>query len=390
MTIVLYLCENNVRDYAENIAKKNDVMLCVGNDDINMEEYSGLSSRILTIDDLGIYDYLIILSVNMTESDKIRANLVARGVSQSKILEYCYFIKSPSKSPIEVFHKEHLREHYDTFLFGMSHSFGGCLEPLLKGNTYKFSAPSMDLYYHYKVLNDVCICYDMSKVKKILFELPYYAFNYDISMCKNTFLQRMNYYYYFGDYHHFGENDDEKQQVVLFETMNDICDTPVYASRLTEECIVKSKSLIYRVPQKLFRKIKLATMTKTSHVWTEEERHILEQLHPHVWYRQHDKTIEENRRIWESIKKLLEQYDNLDWKVIVFPFNPIFIKKNKDAIATMKMQFMKELNIPKNKVIDCFEYYMEHEELFEDECHLNLRGAYDFSKIIRNVLSREY
>lgn len=388
MTLVLYICENGFQNYVEDVSKRNDVFLCFDDNIIETKGWLKQKQNVVDIESLNKlkFEFIVVLTRDVKESDRVKTRLILSGILQPKILEYCYFEKEPRTSPVEIFEMKKMNGDYDTFVFGMSHSYGGCLESLLEGAVYKFSAPSMDLYYHQKVLESVCERYDMNKVRKVIFELPYYIFNYDISLCKNIFIQRMNYYYYFGDYHHYGENDDNERQIIMFEKLNEICCNPVYKKQLpTEELKPRKVDLLNRLNSGR-RRVKYMLLPKEAHIWTQEERECIEQLHPHVWYKYHKKTIEENMRIWEEIKRLLSNYRDISMKVIVFPFNPMFIKTNKQAIAEMKQMFMDALNIPESSIIDCFDYYLDKEEFFEDECHLNLKGAYDFSKRINKLI----
>ena len=128
-------------------------------------------------------------------------------------------------------------------------------------------------------------------------------------------------------------------------------------------------------------------MKKEGHIWTEEEKQQLKRKH-HIWYKKYQDTIEENTRIWEKIKEILSVWENIQVYVIVFPFSPDFIKFHEKAILEMKKLFEEHLNIPAENVLDCFYEYSTQTEYFLDECHLNLLGAYKFSKRMDKWLQR--
>lgn len=379
MRIVLYMCEEGFKDYINNISGANEIVYCY-------ESYYPDKEHI-QIDQLSdlVFEYIIIMSEDIQKSEQVEELLVARGIPYNKILRYCYFRKNPAKSAVELFFEKYINQDYDGFIFGMSHSHGGCIEALLKDNIYKFSAPSMDLYYHYKVLQDVCQHYDMSKINRVIFELPYYVFNYDISMCSNTFIQRMNYYKYYNDYHHFGKTEQQKRYIVEFDKLNKFCTNPIYNNIQNRKVATVGKNKVIERIKKYYRTCRYTVMTKRKHYWTDEEKSCLK-VRAHVWYKLHKETIEENVEIWHKIRKLLEGYNNIELSVIVFPFCPWYIDKHETAIAEMKRVFDEKIEISPDKIWDCFKEYMNFPEYFEDDCHLNLLGAYDFSKKINGMI----
>ena len=385
MNIVLYLFEGDYSFYIEKIQQGNCIFYYLPDGKTILESAENFlsESQLLSIS----YDYLIIMTRDAQKSSETKEQLCQNGISIDKILEYYFFEMSPSKSAVENFWNSKCQMQYDKFVFGMSHSYGGLLPELLRGSTYVFSAPSMDLYYHYLVLKDICVNYDISKVKKIVFELPYYIFNYDLSRSKKTFLQRINYYYYYGDYHNFGQNENEKKILYMFEKLNSLCDEPIYKRcglKLNRE--YKKNTRLERFLRKGYAQLRYLLSKKDRHLWTKEEKQRILQMQPNVWYRTYSNTISENIEVWKKIRKLLMHYENVEIYVCVFPFNPIFLQKNEKKIREMKQVFYQEIAISKQNIVDCMTCYEDRADLFSDECHLNSLGSYQFSKKLRSIL----
>lgn len=330
-------------------------------------------------------DYYIILSKTAKTSENIALSLRNLGIAPEKILEYCYYEKELQFHPLSEFYKKSAGNSYHAFLLGMSHSHSGFIEQIAKKNIYKFSVPSMDLYYQMKLLEDLTLKYDLSKVDTVIFEFPYYIFNYDISMTKDTFLRRMNYYYYFEDYHHYSEKEDQSRQIEMFETLNRILIPSLYSRAQEEKAAARKENILYRNLKKQYYRLRYAFTKKKEHQWAESEMEQVAGLQPHVWCKEHIQTIEENVKIWRTIRKRLAEYPNLKIKVIVFPFCPFFIESHKKEIAAMKMIFYKNIQIPREDILDCFEFFLDKPEYFTDECHLNEKGKYEFTKKVRGL-----
>lgn len=387
MRIVLYLFEKKLLQFAKLLKKDTVIYIC--RDEEASEQPPVMPGALsVTIDGLPQlkFDYVIILTEEQKKSQKALAHLITKGIPSNKILEYYTFWKNPAKSRAEEFYENGAVPGYDGFIFGMSHSYGGLIEKILSGNYYKFSAPSMDLYYHYMVLKDVCSHYDMRLIKQVIFELPYYIFNYDISKCKNVFKQRMNYYYYYSDYHHFGANEEDRRQIEMFEALNSLCEKPYYAKSIGKTIKISKGRTACMFLKKQYLKGRYLFMRKEGHTWGKEEKEKIYELRPHVWYKQHEETQKENEGIWQEIKALLSNYSWIELKVAVFPFCPLFCDAHAPAIENMRRSFKDMLKIPEEQLVDCFDYYREKPEYFSDECHLNLLGQYKFSKSFNKLI----
>ena len=125
-----------------------------------------------------------------------------------------------------------------------------------------------------------------------------------------------------------------------------------------------------------------AVSKKEKHQWGREEIKEVENLRPHVWYKKHTDTIDENIEIWNLIQEWQKEHNWIDITVIVFPFCPYFINSHRKAIEARKVEFMQNINLPDNEILDMFDCYINRPEYFADECHLNERGTYNFSKLL--------
>lgn len=260
--------------------------------------------------------------------------------------------------PIEEFINEKRNVSYDNLIFGMSHSLGGCEEWRFPGNTYKFSIPSADLNYHLLVLKALIPNYDMSRVKNIYFELPYYIFNYDIKKATNIYPMRTNYYEY-----------------VEMLQKNDVVNPKVSISKYTS--ILESIKRPYRYLQS-------AKTKRLPHIWNVEEIEEIKRSNFHVWKTMHSDTISEMAKVWKEIARscveLQSSNPGLKINVIVFPFCSYFSEEFSSDIDRMKVVFYN--NVTEFVVIDRFDTFAEYPEYFSDYCHLNELGALQFTKLL--------
>lgn len=330
--------------------------------------------------------YVVIMTQDISQAMILKDELLHLGVEEDKVLAYSCFIKDPNISRMDYFQNEYCKYEYDSFWFGMSHSLGGLVEELIKGKRiYKFSAPSMDLYYHFQLLTRIEKIYDITKIKNIYFELPYYAFNYDVSRCVNVFQQRINFFYYLEDYHHFRESQFGEWYTDMFEKMNELTGNKFYGRFQISE-IKESKNKKNQTLSMLKRNFYHKFCKKNKHHWTEQEVDRVKSLNPHVWDKDYPDTLGENKKIWASILGWMGQHEWIKMKVIVFPFCPYFIHNHQKVIAVRRKEFFEGMGEVDDMIIDMFEYYMKRPEYFADECHLNMRGAYEFSKDLCELL----
>lgn len=365
MRIAIYKCDNVAEKLKEVLSEVHEVTV--------IQQISSVTSE---------YDYVIIATYDVQQSAEIFEMLVGKGIPSDVILEYCNFEKYPVKSAMELFLENGISSKSSRYVLGMSHAFGGISEYMLAGKVYKLAAPSMDLYYHQKVLHELFSRVDARTINQIILELPYYIFNYDVSLCKKTFPQRMNFYYFFSDYHHYGEDMEGQHQIAMFEKLNRLFPIPPYRT-IEEIQMGKARNSAIR---KQYRKMRCAVNKKREHLWTEKECEEAIKFKPHVWYQERNMTIKENLLIWEQMKKELDSHTGMDWKVVVFPFAPIFIENHREAIWRMRAMFYDNIQLPQEKIIDCFEYYEDKPEYFSDICHLNEKGCYEFSKVFDKLV----
>lgn len=375
MKLVLYVCDGTIAECVKRLNKNNVLSFCYaegyrGNlplkPEVEVEALSGTD-----------YDYIIVVTNDKNCSERAVRELLQKNIPEDRLIEYCWCKKEQTIRPVEIFWRDGSRKKYENFVFGMSHSYGGFLTCMLKGATYKFSAPSMDLYYHYLVLKDLCTNYEMASVKRVIFELPYYIFNYDLSKCKKTFELRREYYGYYKNLHNFVGTEEEKKHIFMNEIWYGLCEDRKQSFN-RENCILRKQFLRFRY----------FSMNKEPHYWTVEEKEYVAALRPHVWYREYEETVKENIYIWQLIQEMLKRLENIDIVVCVFPFCNYFVDENEKAIERNKEAFYKHIYFPRIRILDYFNIYENRPEYFQDECHLNILGAYKFSKMISERLDK--
>lgn len=330
------------------------------------------------------FDYLIVFALNGEGFHKVQIQLNELNITNDRILNFLDYEKNPRALPVHDFYLNNLN-FYNGYILGMSHSYGGLLETLLKLNFYKFSAPSMDLYYHYLILKDLHTNNCLHNIKALAIEVPYYIFNYDISKANEVFKERINFYFYFKDFHHFGETIEQNEYIEKFIKLNELCKIK-YPQK--GNISLRSPKKVFKLKfciRKWYKNLRIITHTKKKAIWSDIDKNKILSSQPHVWYKIHQETIDENIVIMKKIMSLIKEYPNITLKFVVFPQNPIFFNFHKIKIEEMRSTFYRIANELELPVLDFFYEYNEQPEYFVDDCHLNNFGSYCFSRKLRKI-----
>lgn len=305
------------------------------------------------------FDYILILPRNSIAMNEIFDMLVQNEVDIEKIIKVGDF-ELDFRNPIKEFYN--LNRNFEGIVLGMSHAYLGFLTHYFSAKFFKFAAPSMDLYFHLNVLKKVFSSNLSGNLKYIVFELPYYIFNYDLSKCKNIAKLRMNYMDIFNDYHHYGEKDGENRNIQFYKVLKDMF-------MWNENYVLSSNN---------FESNRIALHCNAA---TNE---YIKYCRDHSWYKIAPKTIEENVVIWHNILALIrENFSEVKIAVVVYPQNPLMIKHHGTTVSNMKEIFYKHIldgNDHKILIYDYFSIMPEHS--FIDQCHMNTLASIDFSKIL--------
>ena len=292
-----------------------------------------------------------------------RELLLQRGVSDKQVLDYTMFGNLTFTNPILGFSNRH-----DAILFGMSHSECGINENILEGFTYyKESAPSLDLFLH---LNFLSLLYakhseEMKKIRRFVFELPYYIFNYDLSKFGDFTLSKLNYFDCIQNYHHLVERSDYSNIMYKYNMYKEIMIDGVLAP---SQSTMNRESIIKRTYHNIYNSIQIINN------------------HDKVWERVYPDTIAENKEHWDTIvKKIESKSPAAEIILLIMPFNPLFKKMKEKSINIQKDIFYKNIGLDKDHIFDDFyreiPYYW-----YDDHCHISKRKADRYTEIINRRL----
>lgn len=240
-------------------------------------------------------------------------------------------------------------------IFGLSYSLRGIDYEKLDGDFYDFSWHGLDLYYNSSLFSDAMKQWDVLPMDVSLMVIPYYYFDYDMSMSEYQY--RTGQIYSVRDYGwHNGK--------LSFKGIQDY---------------IKSDNLF---GEKLFRVYKGKKYYPHIDMWGGDEKSSPLSL---IWYNSYEMSVKENVQIFKNLL-----YETKNMIVIVPPFyirnlsqnerKIIFKKKNKfyRLIEDLKSEFSFE-------IFDCLELY-NNVEFFSDEWHLNYLGKEAFTKYINNTI----
>lgn len=312
------------------------------------------------IDDNCFDYYLNTLSIN---SDMIKKRVPI----YKPIISYFPYRTTLIHNPIRNFIDS--SDNYDGILMGMSHSQCSIDETKFKGHFYKMASPSMDMFCHYNFFLMLCenSPQKLTKIKRIVIELPYYIFNFDLSKFSAFVKERIYYFFLLKDYHHFGITEEEKISInevnALFsEIIDKAYDFDRYGEKIRTNFFSRVNHFTHRMGNIIFNNDK-------------------------VWIKDYKNTIAENKQLFADLLNLIQSFcPNSSITICVFPFNPLFIRTHKTRIQKMRNVFYDVcFNInPSLSIVDDFTYFKDS-RLFLDHCHLNKDGG----KLFSDYLSRK-
>lgn len=316
-----------------------------------------------------LYDVIILLAQDYDENNRKLNLLLNHNVERSKILEYYWFgiygggisFRNPLRDFYELYH---LR--FDTWIFGMSYAVRGIYVHYLNDMAYKFCSPGMDLHYHLSCIKDL-IGNEVLKPSRIILELPYYIFNYDLSLTKKNKVRMFSLYEDFDDWHNFGKQENDENY--LFQ---------------------------YRMFERLFReKRKRCSGVYSNNIEVYPVKYLnvseigMDSFHNfHMWSDIHEETIKENRKLLRDLIQIVAEWDsNIEMIVLVMPHSKYEEIYYADDVMNMKdiyYDFFAKCDYC--KVVDCFHLFDNHDEYFMDVEHLNTNGGIEFTKILQSIM----
>lgn len=367
--VILYGVRSQKREWVEKYINKSYKIISYTDLDPEYNELTEFDYKpFVKIENLKNinFDYILILPNEKLPIKEIYENLLYNDIEKEKII-YWENLIGDYRNPLKEFYN--LNREFEGFIFGMSHSFNGFLTHYFDKKFFKFAAPSMDLYFHLNVLNNIRKSDLLKKANYFIFELPYYIFNYDISKCKNTCKIRMNYLEMFNDYHNYGMNEEEKRNIKVYNLIKDM-----FINRN-----------IYNFSSNNFENKSKASCSK-------EERENMRRDRDHVLYKFERDTIQENLLIWKKIIGAVKEI-NIHAKiaVVIYPNNPYAIECHKEAFDKMKKMFYQLIAQDISEKIYIYDYHAVIEEnQFIDHCHLNGQACINFSKFLNKELEKKF
>lgn len=260
--------------------------------------------------------------------------------------------------------------NFKGYILGMSHSYLGIFSHLFSEPTYKLSWNSADLHYTYHVVRKIFSNEFTSKknLKYVIWDMPYYIFNYDYSMNGVNFRKGLTFWKYFNDTNNLCVHREvEWKRYELYIDMfgkkekkrDDLC----YLDDITWSRIV-----------------------------TQDEINDFKKSVSHVWKLNHVETIQENIYYFKAIISIIKAFNpNIKIIVTIFPQLRYISEYFPKEFKLSKEFFYDQLKSVKEDIIvwDYYDYYFDKENFFGDVLHLNNKGAADFTRELNRHLKDE-
>lgn len=299
-------------------------------------------------------DVVIISYDDKNKVHIIEQKLIEIGFSQNRIISFSEYFYTNYANPLARLPSQ-INKGIDTLLFGMSHSQNGLFFSKFSEKVFPFVGPSLDLFLYKKFLEAFIGIYnETATIKDIVIEMPYYFFNYDLSLQKEFVKTKMNYFSSVNDYHHIN-----LLTIKRFEIFKEIF---CLESLINKNAIEKNRSYIISKKRfQLLRRIK---------------KHYLEiKKVDKVWKNEYPQTIAENKKLLSEFFELVaSNFPNASVTVLVLPLSPAFRKKNRKIILQAKNNFYSNLSCFNDIKIDDHFNDKIKDKYFLDYCHLYFDG----------------
>ncbi len=370
MKVILYgIFGNGRREVEQNLSDKFEI---IGYMD-SSPEVAGLRQYdfkpLYKVEDLRDleFDYLIITSKTLASYNEIVGRLQGF-VDEQKIIGYALFHRVYYPQPYELFCKVRENVKFNGYVLGMSYAFEGLDVNYIKDEIFNFAFSSNDFFHHYHLLNKLVREKNIDDLKYIVFELPYYIFNWDRSKAE-SFARCINCYTVLEgeekQYHH-KENSELIEKYKVFEQM-------------FKEKKSYNNSTFHAAEYPLSKDI----------IWDGKDITLSK-----IWYLEHEDTILENRVYFQKALELLQQVNpNIKIYLVVFPQSPRFYTMYREEIEHMKNIFYTSVTpfLSDNiQVWDYFEFFEACPHYFKDSGHLNVSGRNAFTKEIDRRLQNNH
>lgn len=315
-----------------------------------------------TDSEISDFDVYVIAYRDSGNIDKAYKELINHNIQEEKIIVYNDFVGTIKVDTLSRYDSE--RNLYTNIVFGMSHAKSNIALQEFLPDTYSFAAPSMDIFCHYKIASilEETNLDQLKHVKNIFIELPYYAFNYDLSRFQSFILSKMIYFHRYGDFHNYHDEKKIAQYNTYYKVFINEYHSQTYVADENTYGLREKNSprlMIQRIVD-LYRVVK---------------------LHDKVWEKEFRTTIDENIELFDKMIKIFHKHNpSVNIIVIITPFNPLFIKTHRSVIEKQKKVFYSSIErIEKIKIVDMFEDKNKI-SLFLDHCHMNKVGSIKWTK----------
>lgn len=306
-------------------------------------------------------DFILINTESNLAQKTIRRNLTAYGIPAEKIIRPILFQDKTFLAPLDLIDVTKKRYNQEKgLIFGLSYSANGINEEDLKYPFYDCSWSSLDLYYNFQIYNYLLTEKVIANIQTAWFVVPYYYFDYDLSLASTSNPFPLSALWRLNDWHHYPDSPNSNEKIENFK---------MFLKKMTE---------FFQMPKYTFTSPK---------VFSEPDNSVL--LDP-LWFTDHKATVVENKKIFvEFLTKLSENGTNT---ILIVP--PFYLKcfngASKNVFQAKKEKFYQILQELESKTgkIPVFDYadrYAEKREFFSDSTHLNFTGATEFT----NILNKE-
>lgn len=321
------------------------------------------------------FDYIILCLPNKKESENTLISLREAGIDEDKIVQtYCLsWNERMFRTTFDDFIS--LNKNFEGLVFGMSYSRFAFLTHFFDKDFFKFSLGGVDLYTNRKWLDYLLKNHRvlLASVKYVVLDLPYYIFNWDITSTSQIFY-RMAYFDKFDDYRGFGEIPAGQKYIKNHKLLKSM-----FAEKFEANKTVYSNNSLET--GEMLKKAKDDTYFEASG----------------IWYKMHEKTIQENIVIFREFIDLIKQI-NPDIKIaaVTYPYAQKFMEINKEYINNLQKDFYNVIkSSPNCKDIFVFDFITDKKYKFDDTCfrdatHFNGRGAELFSKILNKKFTAQF
>ena len=318
------------------------------------------------------FDYIVSATLNELDMAKFIESLSVLNCDKKIVIPVILKANGREKRTLDVVSLiDDCEGGYHSIVMGLSHAMRNIDTSVLTRNVFNLSSGGLDIYYLLKLLQYGLMNGKFAGIKQAWLMFPYYYFDYDQSRSYHQYKVGQIFSTHRLDDWHNASKVTQDRDVVGSGVRNYIANYRLFGRKMSDR-------YRYRFDTRQYLTVCKDELGKG-------------ELLQSFW-RDHPKTIVENRVLFRKLITLLKKHDV---KITLIP-PPLFVSvlndENLERLKVLEERFYSIVNEELSKlgvsvqIKDTTRLFADRRELFLDVVHLNTAGSIAYSKYINDEL----